>query len=236
MYKKITDETIEKIRERMKNGANASQVAQEFRISTTTVYTYTKDLPRKHSCIPIEQRDQICDLVRQGHSKREVADLYNRSLRTIQTVTKDIPGYNGYRCTIGEEEIRLLRRLLTYGYLVSDFKISTARNLKMQFPMIIHAVRISNKTIFYVKGREKEAIRGYLDSLSIRMFNHALINELCDLFGVKLSTSEENALMHQRKLLGPFNQVPLTTQKKLEDFGSEPLSIYHFEEREQSTA
>jgi hypothetical protein len=229
MFEKIPEETIEKIRERMKNGADASRVAKEFEITTTTVYTYTRDLPRKHTCIPIEQREIIREMVRQGHSKREVADLYHRSLRTIQMVTKDIPGYYGYRRTLGEEEIKLLPRLLTDGYLVSEFYISTARNLKMQFPTIIHSVRISRKTIFYVVGREKEAIKGYLNSLSTRIINHATINELCDLFGVELSTSEQNAFTHQRKLLGSFNQLPPTKQKKLEDFGSEPVFIYDIE-------
>jgi hypothetical protein len=231
MPQKTNVETIEKIRERMKSGANASQVAQELELSKTTVYTYSKDVPRKHTCTTIEQRDEICDLVRQGRlSKSEVAALYNRSLRTIRTITKNIPGYTGYRSNLGDGEKRLLIQLLKEGCLVSDFYISTARNLKMQFPMFIRTVRISNKTIFYLVGREKEVVNGYLKTTSVRLVDHSFLKKLCKLLDMELSTSEENDFL-QRRFLGPFNEVPSTSQKKLEDFGSEPVFIYDIEDQ-----
>jgi len=202
--------------------------------SITTIYNYTRDLPRKHSCIPIEQRYEIYDKVRSGIPKAEVAASYNRSLRTIQTVTKDIPGYQEYSRTMGEEEKRLLLRLLLQGYVVSDYYISTARNLKLQLPLTIRAVRISHKTMFYVTGKEKEAIKGYLDSVSTRMIDHGMLKELCHLFGVKLSGSEEDELLHRRKYLCVVNQPRPTIQKKMEDFGSEP--VYRLEIKVQEAA
>ncbi len=225
MAQKIPDETIEKLRERMKNGADASQVAQEFGITTTTVYLNTKDLPRKHSRIPLEQKEQMRELVRQGYSKRDVARRFNRNFRTIQAITKGMPGYEGYRNAVGPEEKRILGRLLQDGFVISDFSLYAARNLKMQFP-IIRSVRISRKTVFYLHGKEKEMIKGYLASLSTRIVNYATLEELCEQLGIQLSLPEQKTLIQQSKLISTLNQVHSTIQKKLADFGWELILTF----------
>ena len=215
MVYKIPEETIEKLRERMKAGVDAPQVAQELGITTTTVYNYTPDLPRKYRRFSRDQRNEIREKVRNGLSKRDAAKMYNCSLRTIGTITKDVPGYFGYRNKIGTEELQLLRRLHIFGFLISGFYLYAARNLQLQIPMI-RSIRIHGKLIFYITGKEKEALHAYIRYKHSRLLDYRYLNEISKYMGIELSTDEKEDFVHQSKIR---NRIQL----KIEDCGVEHI-------------
>lgn len=215
MVYKIPEETIEKLGERMKADVDAPEVAQEFGVSTTTVYMYTKDLPRKYTRVPPDEREEIHEKVRNGYSKREVAKMYHRSLRTIQVITKDIPGYFGYKYAIGSEELQLLRRLLSCGYLISNFYLYAARNLKLQLPFI-RSIRIHGKIIFYLTGKEREALQAYIRNKNSRLIDYSYLNKTSKLMGIDLSAAEQEDFVHQSKIRNVI-------QLKIEDCGVEHI-------------
>jgi len=198
MVHKIPEETIQKLRELLASGTDASQVAQILDITTTTVYNYSKDLPRKYKRFSLEIRNEIRDKVRNGLLKHEAAKMYDCSLRTIVTITKDIPGYFGYKNNLSHEELQLLRRLMLNGYLISDFYLYAARNLKLHLPKL-QSIRIHGKTIFYLAGREKETIEAYIRSSKSHFIDYSDINELSRMMGITLQEKEKENFVHQIK-------------------------------------
>jgi len=88
---------------------------------------------------------------------------------------------------------------MTDGYLISDFVVSTARGLQRHFPMIMSA-RYKDKTFFYLKGREEEAIEAFFREKPDRIISYRAIEEMAYLLGVKVSN------MNQRKLLERYKR------------------------------
>ena len=64
--------------------------------------------------------------------------MYNVPVNTVLGFTKGMPGHKAEgNHIIRKHGIKLLNRLMTDGYLVSDFVVSTVRGLQRHFPMIM---------------------------------------------------------------------------------------------------
>ena len=99
---------------------------------------------------------------------------------------------------IRKNGIKLLNRLMTDGYLISDFVLSTARNLQQNFP-IIQSARYKDKTFFYLQGREEETIEAFFHEKSNRIISYNAIEELSYLLGVKISNKDQRNLLDKFK-------------------------------------
>ena len=84
------------------------------------------------------------------------------------------------------------------GYLISDFVVSTVRNLQRQFPMIMSA-RYKDKTFFYLQGREEETIEAFFREKPDRVISYHAIEEMAYLLGVKVSKKDQRNLLERYK-------------------------------------
>jgi transposase len=113
-YLIILPETIEEIRQEVKNGKSKKQVSKEYNISYNSIRRVTKDIQfskcrfvngtyqpdmgdgifiRKNQGyirIPPETIEEIRQEVKNGKSKKQVSEEYNISYHSIKTLTKDI--------------------------------------------------------------------------------------------------------------------------------------------------
>jgi hypothetical protein len=114
--------------------------------------------------------------------------------------------------------IELLGRLMQDGCLISDFVVSTVRNLQRHFPMILSA-RFKDKTFFYMKGREEETIEAYFREKPDRIISYPALLEISSLLGVELSKNRKRDIV--KRLKGQHEMYWKSrrrVQRKLEDF------------------
>ena len=147
----------------------------------------------------LRQRTRLLKQYRTGTQKPEAAQLHGLNIGSVCNFTKHIRGHpkQGVH-VIRQHGIKLLNRLMTDGYLVSDFVVSTVRNLQRRFPIIMSA-RYRDKTFFYLKGREEEAIEGYFREKPDRIINYRAIEEMAYLLGVKVSNKDQRKLLERNK-------------------------------------
>ena len=88
MTRKLSDETIQKIREDAIEGKSRYQIARECGISANVVYNYTKDIPtprRKDPCIRGKTLEILKELLRKGYVHTE------RNRTTLRVLQKHFP-------------------------------------------------------------------------------------------------------------------------------------------------
>ena len=124
---------------------------------------------------------------------------------------------------IRQQGIKLLNRLMIDGYLVSDFVVSTVRNLQRHFPMIMSA-RYKDKTFFYLKGREEETIEAFFREKPDRIISSSAIEELSYLLGVKVSNKDKRTLLERfKKKHDDYWRSRRLIQRSIDDWIDEPM-------------
>jgi hypothetical protein len=126
--------------------------------------------------------------------------MYGLNIGTVYNLTRGIA--EGHR-TQGNHIIRkngilLLNRIMTDGYLVSDFVVPTVRNLQRQFS-IIKSARYRGKTFFYLPGREEATVEAFFKEKPDRIINYSAIEELSYLLGVKISKEDQKNIVERYK-------------------------------------
>jgi hypothetical protein len=112
----------------------------------------------------------------------------------------------------------LLNRLMTDGYLVSDFVVSTVRNLQMKFP-VIKSARYRDKTFFFLPGREEETIEAFFKEKADRIISYSSVEEMAFLLGVKISKEDQRNLVDRYKHKHTqYWESRRLIQRRLEDF------------------
>ncbi len=126
---KITDEKVKEIQKLLKEGYTGPELAKKFGVSTSSIYRRAK-YPLKTHDIPLETKNKVVKAIQDGYTKAEAAQLYDLNIGSVCNVTKYIKGHpkQGVH-VIRQSGIKLLNRLMTDGYLVSDFVVSTVRVL-----------------------------------------------------------------------------------------------------------
>jgi len=99
---------------------------------------------------------------------------------------------------VRQNGVKLINRLMSDGYLISDFVVSTARNLQKHFPMIMSA-RYKDKTFFCLQGREEETIEAFFREKPDRVISYHAIEEMAYLLGVKVSKKDQRNLLEKYK-------------------------------------
>lgn len=87
---------------------------------------------------------------------------------------------------IKKKGIKHLQRLLQHGCLIKNIDLPTARKLCLLFPNI-QSARIENKTIYYLKGKEKETLHAYLQQKQEKIISYSKIKQLATHLGITLT-------------------------------------------------
>ena len=87
---------------------------------------------------------------------------------------------------IKKKGIQHLQQLLQHGCLIKNIDLPTARKLCILFPTI-QSARIENKTIYYLKGKEKETIHYYLIQKPEKIISYSKIKQLATRLGITLT-------------------------------------------------
>lgn len=87
---------------------------------------------------------------------------------------------------IRKKGVEHLQRLLQDGCLIENIDLPIARKLCILFPTI-QSVRIENKTIYYLKGKEKETLQYYLKKKPEKIISYSKIKQLANQFGITIT-------------------------------------------------
>lgn len=217
--KKLSDQDVEKIIDLINEGHQIKDLAERYGVHRSTIEYRCKDRYRSRK-IPIETKNKVIAAIKKGYTKAEAAEMYNLNIGTVTHFTRGIVQGNHRQGNhiIRQHGIKLLNRLLTDGYLVSDFLVPNARRLQKHFPMIRNA-RFKDKTFFYLAGREEDAVEGYFKEKPDRIVSYVAVQELSRLLGVEFHKS--HALRLTRKYTGKHDQYWKSrrlVQKKLDEW------------------
>ena len=195
---KLTNEACKRIAELLKEGYKPRELAEMYGVTLSTIYRRAK-YPYSARFVPLDVKNKVIKKIKEGYTKAEAAQMYDIPLSTVLYFTKGLPSikYEGGHI-IRRNGIELLRRLMEDGCLISDFVVSTVRNLQRHFPMIKSA-RFKGKTIFYLKDREEDTIEAYFREKPDRVINYSAIEEFASLLGVTISREHRRRMVEKYK-------------------------------------
>ena len=217
--RKLTEKDIKEIQDLLQQGHDIPELAIRYCVSRSVIYRRAKD-PYIARGIPLETKNNVIKTIKEGYTKAEAAQMYGLNIGTVYNLTRGI--IEGHHTQgnhiIRKNGIRLLNRLMTDGYLVSDFVVSTVRNLQRQFP-VIKSARYRDKTFFYLPRREEETIEAFFREKPDRIINYSAIEEMAYLLGVKLSKDgQKNLVERYRRKHTQYWESRRIIQRRLEDF------------------
>jgi len=222
---KLTKEDCENIAKLINQGYEIKDLAKKFGVHRTTIYNKCKYLYQSRK-IPVEIKNKVIKAIMEGYTKAEAAQLYGLNIGTVVNFTRGIVEGHSRQGNhiIRKNGIRLLNRLLIDGYLVSDFIVSTARNLQRKFP-VIRSARYKDKTFFYLPGREEQTIEAFFREKPDRVINYSAIEEISYLLGVKISNKDQYTLLEKfKKKHDDYWESRRLIQRCLDDWIDEPQS------------
>ena len=198
--RKLSDKQIKNIQKLLKEGHSPKDLAKKYGVHISVIYRRAKD-PYQVRGIPVDIKNKIAKAIKDGYTKAEAAQLYGLNIGTVYNLTREL-GINGYRTQgnhiVRKNGIKLLNRLMTDGYLISDFNVPVVRNLQEKFP-VIRSARYKDKTFFYLNGREEETIEAFFREKPDRVISYHAIEEMVYLLGVKVSKKDQRNLLEKYK-------------------------------------
>jgi len=196
---KMIQEQVDEALKLFKQGYTPKQLAEKYGVHRSVIYRRVKQ-PNVAKDIPVEIKNKIIKAIKDGHTKAEAAQMYGLNIGTVYNFTKGIA--EGHRSQgnhiIRKNGIKLLNRLMTDGYLISDFNVPVVRNLQQKFP-IIRSARYKDKTFFYLPGREEVTIEAFFREKPDRIISYVAMEELSYLLGVKFSRKTTMTLVRKYK-------------------------------------
>ena len=222
--KKLTPEDCEHIAKLINEGYDIKDLADKYNVHRSTIYNRCKYLYESKK-IPIETRNKVIKAIQNGHTKAEAAQIYGLNIGTVYNLTRGIEGYRSQgNHILRKNGIKLLCRLMSDGYLISDFNVPVVRNLQQKFP-IIRSARYKDKTFFYLPGREEETIEAFFKEKPDRIISYSAIEEMSYLLGVKISNKEQYKLLEKfKKKHDNYWQSRRLIQRCLDDWVDDPQS------------
>jgi len=197
---KMIQEQVDEALKLLKQGYTPKQLAEKYGVHRSVIYRRVKQ-PNVAKDIPVEIKNKVIKAIKDGHTKAEAAQLYDLNIGTVYNLTRGL-GIEGHRGQgnhiVRKNGIKLLNRLMTDGYLISDFNVPVVRNLQSKFP-IIRSARYKGKTFFYLPSREEETIEAFFREKPARIISHVTMEELSYLLGVKFSRKTTMTLVKKYK-------------------------------------
>lgn len=231
---KLTDNDIIQIQKHLQQGKSPKNLAKKYGVHISVIYRRAKH-PYQSKYVPNEIKNNILKKIKEGYSKAETAQMYDVPVNTVLGFTKGMPGHKSEgNHIIRKGGIELLKRLMTDGYLISNFVIATTRRLQHHFPMIMSA-RYKDKTFFYLKGREEETIEAFFREKPDRVISYRAIEEMAYLLGVKVSNMDQRKLLERYKRKhDDYWRSRRLIQRRMEDFAPDCIFPHKKEQAESS--
>ncbi len=221
---KLTKDDCERIAKLIEDGHQIKDLAKKYGVDRSTIYNRCKYL-YKSKKIPVETKNKVIKAIKEGYTKAEAAQIYGLNIGTVINFTRNINGYRSQgNHIIRKNGIALLNRLMNDGYLISDFVVSTARNLQQKFPTI-RSARYKDKTFFYLPGREEQTIEAFFKVKPDRIISYSAIEELSYLLGVKISNKDQRNLLDRfKKKHDDYWKSRRLIQRSIDDWVDAPQS------------
>jgi len=231
---KLTQEDIKQIQKFLEKGHSPKKLAKKYGVHVSVIYRRAKH-PYQAKYVPVEIKNNIIKKINEGYSKAEATQMYNVPVNTVLGFTKGMPGHKSEgNHILRKNGIELLKRLMSNGYLISDFVLATARRLQHHFPMIMSA-RYKDKTFFYLKGREEETIEAFFREKPDRVISYRAIEEMAYLLGVKVSNMDQRKLLERYKRKhDDYWRSRRLIQRRMEEFDPDCIFPYKKEQVEPS--
>ena len=196
--RKLSDKQIKNIQKFLEEGHKPKDLAKKYNVHISVIYRRAKYAYQSRA-LPVETKNKVIKAIKEGYTKAEAAQMYGLNIGTVYNFARDIEGYRTQgNHIVRQNGIKLINRLMSDGYLISDFVVSTVRNLQRQFPMIMSA-RYKDKTFFYLNGREEETIEAFFREKPDRVISYHAIEEMAYLLGVKVSKKDQRNLLERYK-------------------------------------
>jgi len=228
--RKLSDKQIKTIQKLLQEGHQPKDLAKKYGVHISVIYRRAKYAYQSRA-LPVELKNKVIKAVKEGYTKAEAAQIYGLNIGTVYNFTREVE-IEGHRSQgnhiIRQNGIKLINRLLSDGYLISDFVVHTVRNLQRHFPMIMSA-RYKDKTFFYLQGREEETIEAFFREKPDRIISYSAIKEMSYLLEVKVSKKDQRNLLERYK--GKHKEYWRSRrliQRSIDDWLDEPI-------REEST-
>ena len=221
--RKLTEKQIKNIQKLLKEGYKPKDLAKKYDVHISVIYRRAK-YDYQARGIPVDIKNKVVKAIKEGYTKAEAAQLCGLNIGTVYNLTREL-GINGHHTQgnhiVRKNGIKLLNRLMTDGYLISDFNVPVVRNLQQKFP-VIRSARYKDKTFFYLPGKEEETIEAFFREKPDRIINYRAIEEMAYLLGVKVSNKDQRKLLERyRKKHDDYWKSRRLIQRRLEDFYSE---------------
>jgi len=222
--RKLTEKQIKNIQKLLKEGHRPRDLAKKYGVHISVIYRRAKYAYQSRA-LPVEIRNKVIKAIKEGYTKAEAAQLCGLNIGTVYNLTREL-GINGHRTQgnhiVRKNGVKLLNRLMSDGYLISDFVVSTVRNLQRHFPMIMSA-RYKDKTFYYLQGREAETIEAFFKEKPDRIISYSSIEEMSYLLGVKVSNKNQRKLLERYgKKHDDYWRSRRLVQRSIDDWIDEP--------------
>jgi len=197
--KRLPKDVILSIREQVLNGKSKSQLSREIHLPVSTVWYHTKDIPAQKKISP-QLIDCIREEVRNGKSKFQIARDYDLYPKSVYYWTKDIPSRNCGWPGLRGKTLDLLQEIMVNGYVVPDGRFFTKHFLTLHkyFPQI-YRIKIYNKQVFLLKGKEELAVRAFLDSTRKKIISYQELRYVTKVFGADISKKEKEVFLCRKR-------------------------------------
>ena len=196
--RKLSEKQIKNIQKLLQEGHKPKDLAKKYNVHVSVIYRRAK-YDYQARGLPVETKNKVIKAIKEGHTKAEAAQMYGLNIGTVYNFSREME-MEGYRTQgnhiLRQNGIKLINRLMLDGYLISDFVVSTVRNLQRHFPMIMSA-RYKDKTFFYLNGREEETIEAFFREKPDRVISYHSIEEMAYLLGVKVSKKDQRNLLEK---------------------------------------
>ena len=232
--RKLTEKQIKNIQKLLQQGHSPKDLAKKYGVHVSVIYRRAKYEYQARG-IPVDIKNKIAKAIKDGYTKAEAAQLYGLNIGTVYNLTRKL-GINGYRTQgnhiVRKNGIKLLNRLMTDGYIISDFNVPVVRNLQEKFP-VIRSARYKDKTFFYLPEREEETIEAFFREKPDRVISYRAIEEMAYLLGVKVSNKDQRKLLERYKRKhDAYWRSRRLIQRRMEDYDPDCIFPHKKEQAE----
>ena len=178
----------EEVRKLVSDGETKREVSRKFNLKYDKVIEWTRDF-RKNRVYSPQLREEVISRVNRGERKVDVANDLDIVYPTVVMWTKNVGGRKGPSGLTGRS-IKILRKLIMKGYLFPcDYRTGYIANLYKVFKKYdipVKKVTVHNRTIYFLEGREHEALIAFTGKYMGRVLDYNLLRKSARAFGVKL--------------------------------------------------
>ena len=136
-----------------------------------------------------------------GKTKYSVAKELNICDKMVYYYTKDIPSKNPGRSEIRGRTLKVLKTLLTEGYIDSNTKNSgNLRTLQKHFKSIKRTQVNGKKTVYYLEDKIKKALQSVIGNKGSKVISYYDLARMSNVFQINLSNKEKNTLLGKKQV------------------------------------